>query len=97
MIGASKVSYVVAAITYPETADGLPRESGFLVYLKSSLPDRLPADIENYRWTAPGFPHQSTGDQWFDETQFEAYRKLGVLIGTDALQQLPGRIPPIGW
>lgn len=97
VIGPSKVSYVVASITYPETADGLPRESGFLVYLKSSLPDRLPADIENYRWTAPGFPHQSTGDQWFDETQFEAYRKLGVLIGTAALQQLPDKVPPIGW
>ena len=23
------------------------------------------------------FPHQSTGDQWFSESQFESYRALG--------------------
>jgi len=24
-----------------------------------------------------GFPHESTGDQFFDEAQWESYRKLG--------------------
>ncbi len=26
------------------------------------------------------FPHESTGDQWFSEAQFESYRKLGSHI-----------------
>lgn len=40
-----------------------------------------PADLLNYKLTHPGFPHQSTADQWFDESQFESYRKLGHHIG----------------
>ena len=24
------------------------------------------------------FPHESTGDQWFSESQFESYRMLGL-------------------
>ena len=36
-----------------------------------------PAYVTDYRRTNPDFPHQSTGDQFFDEAQFEAYRMLG--------------------
>ena len=34
----------------------------------------------------PSFPQQSTLDQWFDEAQFESYRKLGYLIGRQLLK-----------
>jgi hypothetical protein len=83
VIGASKVSHLIAEITYPPDPSGTVQatETGWLVYVKSSLPAKLPADVETYRWTQPGFPHQSTADQWFDETQFEAYRRLGLEIG----------------
>ena len=83
VIGTSKISHLIAEITYPPdpSATVLATETGWLVYVKSSLPPKLPADVENYRWTRPGFPHQSTADQWFDETQFEAYRRLGLEIG----------------
>jgi hypothetical protein len=27
------------------------------------------------------FPHETTADQWFDESQWESYRKLGEDIG----------------
>ncbi len=39
-----------------------------------------PADIARYAFQFPEFPHQSTADQWFDETQFESYRLLGEHI-----------------
>ncbi len=97
VIGYSKVSYVVAPIAYPATSDGLKQESGVLVYVKSSLPAALPADIENYRRTNPGFPHQSTGDQWFDESQFEAYRRLGLEIGRTVARELAAKSPSTGW
>ena len=29
----------------------------------------------------PSFPQQTTGDQFFDEAQFEAYRQLGEALG----------------
>jgi len=31
------------------------------------------------------FPHQSTGDQWFDESQFESYRALGYHIAKSSM------------
>src|SRR4029077_19028647 len=35
------------------------------------------------------FPHQSTSDQFFTETQFESYRHLGMHIANTALQSVP--------
>ena len=42
-----------------------------------------PKDIYNYAVTNPTFPHQSTGDQWFSESQFESYRQLGYFSLTE--------------
>ena len=51
---------------------------GTLVYIKSSLTGDEPADVLEYAARCPDFPHQSTGDQWFNESQFESYRRLGL-------------------
>jgi len=53
------------------------RPSGILVYLKASLTGNESVDVQRYAAKNPDFPHQSTGDQWFDESQFESYRALG--------------------
>ena len=53
---------------------------GILVYIKSSLTGDEPTDVLRYAAANPEFPHQSTGDQWFDESQFESYRVLGFHI-----------------
>ncbi len=50
---------------------------GTLIYLKASLTGDESTDILNYGSREATFPHQSTADQWFDESQFESYRKLG--------------------
>ena len=34
----------------------------------------------------------NTGDQWFDETQFESYRKLGETIAKLALKEKEGTL-----
>ena len=55
-----------------------PREvAGTLLYIKSSLTGDEPADILRYAAEHPSFPHESTNDQFFDESQFESYRGLG--------------------
>ena len=36
-----------------------------------------PVDVQQYRDSHAAFPHESTGDQFFAEDQFESYRKLG--------------------
>ncbi len=53
---------------------------GTLLYVKPALTGTEPADVLNYAARETGFPHQSTADQWFDETRFESYRKLGQHI-----------------
>ncbi|MGY0194256.1 patatin-like phospholipase family protein [Leptothrix sp. BB-4] len=57
---------------------------GTLVYIKPVLTGEEPLDVLHYARThdKPGkaFPHQSTADQFFDEAQFESYRRLGEWI-----------------
>lgn len=69
-------------------------EKGTLYYVKSSVtrPDlgvNLPEHVENYDRMEPDFPHQSTGDQFFDPEQFEAYRALGEYVGGQLVRALP--------
>ncbi len=60
-------------------------EVGHLLYFKPSYfttqpkgwTTELSADILAYANLHPDFPHESTGDQWFSESQFESYRRLG--------------------
>lgn len=74
----SKWHCAVGTIRY-DTADP-EGENGILIYIKSSLTGDETADILRYRDANPEFPHQSTADQWFDETQFESYRRLGLHV-----------------
>ena len=38
------------------------------------------AYIAHYKAKNPAFPHETTADQFFDETQFECYRALGYIV-----------------
>ena len=44
------------------------------------------AYIAHYKAQHPSFPHESTGDQFFDEAQFECYRALGYSVAMTTLQ-----------
>jgi len=44
-----------------------------------TLPD-VPGDVQNYKLQHEDFPHDSTAEQWFTESQFESYRCLGVRV-----------------
>ena len=41
---------------------------------------RAAADVLEYHRAHPNFPHEPTSDQFFDEAQWESYRKLGEHI-----------------
>ncbi|HYL05646.1 MAG TPA: hypothetical protein VE075_06380, partial [Thermoanaerobaculia bacterium] len=68
----------VAEIRYGDAdANGA---TGTLIYVKPSICEQLrptPFDVANYARFSRDFPHESTADQWFSETQFESYRGLG--------------------
>jgi hypothetical protein len=63
----------IADIDYPEQ-DTKP---GLLVYIKPGYHGDEPADIRSYANLHPEFPHESTAEQWFTESQMESYRALG--------------------
>lgn len=50
---------------------------GYLVYIKSSLTGDENDYIRDYARRNDSFPHETTGDQFFSEEQFEVYRALG--------------------
>ncbi len=74
--GHSRAHAALAKITYPCGPDEQPAHS-YLLVLKPALMGDEPMDIRYYHATHADFPHESTADQFFDEAQWEAYRKLG--------------------
>ena len=57
--------------------DGGEAPLGTLLYIKASLGENLSVDVFNYAKSSKDFSHEPTSDQWFSESQFESYRRLG--------------------
>jgi hypothetical protein len=66
----------VATIGYSALGDGTP--DGWLIYVKPMCLGTETPDVANYHATCATFPHESTGNQWFNESQTESYRMLGL-------------------
>jgi hypothetical protein len=71
----SQAHAALATVTYRD------HSVGRIVYVKASLTGREPADVLQYHAEHPDFPHETTSDQFFDEAQWESYRRLGEYIG----------------
>ena len=78
-------AYALGSIRYPERPDA----PGQLLYIKPSYFDPMPMDVRAYAEVHASFPHETTADQWFSESQFESYRKLGEYLTA----QLGGEVP----
>jgi hypothetical protein len=72
------VRYAIGRIEYP---GGVPQ--GWLLYVKPTYQGAESLDVRNYATQHPDFPHESTVDQWFSESQLESYRALGAFIMED--------------
>lgn len=70
--GFSKTSFVRGIIRYDDGA------TGTLLLFKPTLMGNEPVDILNYRTRNANFPAETTGDQFYDEAQWESYRRLGL-------------------
>ncbi|MCW3474228.1 patatin-like phospholipase family protein [Limobrevibacterium gyesilva] len=82
--GNEMLGFALGTIQYPENASGL------LLYVKPCWLPNLPADVRAYGALNPEFPHESTLDQWFTESQFESYRRLGEF----QMEQILERVTP---
>jgi hypothetical protein len=70
----------------PETdkvATAIPASEIWILYIKPTLTRQESPDILRYQLDHPDFPHQSTADQFFDEAQWESYRKLGEITADE--------------
>ena len=81
----SALGFAIATIRYPEIVDGDCK----LVYVKPSLMLDVPTDVRAYGNLHAAFPHKSTLDQFFTESQFESYRALGQF----QMEKLIGDMP----
>jgi hypothetical protein len=86
----SRAHCVVATLHYEAVDPDAP--TGLLLYLKASLTGDESADVLSYRSAHGEFPHESTADQFFSESQFESYRALGHHAALAALGDLT---PPL--
>lgn len=82
--GRSLCHCAVGCIRYSEADTG--QADGILIYIKASLTGDEPRDVSTYASAHASFPHETTADQWFDETQFESYRALGEHIMQKVLE-----------
>ena len=67
---------------------------GTILYIKPALHRTEAAGIISYAEAHPDFPHETTSDQWFTESQFESHRSLGFEITERILSTkitLPGQ------
>jgi hypothetical protein len=70
----------LGTIRYPAKPGGArdaEENKGWIVYLKPALDGTEPMGVRSYAEAHKTFPHESTADQWFSESQLESYRALG--------------------
>lgn len=76
LLRAQQTRFAVATIRYSALDE--KRKDGWLLYVKPMMRGNESPDVAAYKAANPAFPHQSTADQWFDESQTESYRMLGL-------------------
>jgi hypothetical protein len=72
----------------PYSREDKNSRTGSIIYFKPSLINNATADVKQYGIENGLFPQQSTAHQWFDEAQFESYRRLGQSYAKEAFENL---------
>ncbi|MCH8622810.1 patatin-like phospholipase family protein [Undibacterium sp. TS12] len=72
-------------------------ENGQIIYIKPTVCHQQtePVDILDYKQRNPSFPQETTVDQFFGESQFESYRRLGLHIGTNCISAFGNTLPDV--
>lgn len=76
---------ITGTLAYPELGPDLPASTGILVIGRAALEDSTPWDVRRHAASHPSLPQDATGDQWFDDTKFDAYTALGRHVGKEAI------------
>jgi len=85
----SKTQVTTGSISYPE-AGPYQEATGELVFAQADLTPDVPYQLLDFPQIDPGFPNDSTGDQFFNAGQFDSYLTLGYFIAQKATPLSPG-------
>jgi hypothetical protein len=91
--GRARQPMVAGDIRYPGLKPGEEGDVGVLLYLKPTLTGNEPPDVAQYAERNERFPHETTVDQFYDEAQWESYRRLGCHAVREALRPVAGYLP----
>jgi hypothetical protein len=87
--GAPVPYYALGRVRYSCVDGTSPDDDGWLLYVKASLNGSEPLDVLNYAKGHSEFPHESTANQFYSESQFESYRALGSHAVDSILAPVP--------
>ena len=77
----SKAHAAMARVIYGDPDGSGEVQRSWLVYVKATLMGDEPEDVCHYHRGHVDFPQETTLDQFFDEAQWESYRRLGQHVG----------------
>jgi len=81
--------FALARIRYDAVDEGAP--DGYLVYAKPLMCGNEAPDVASYYADHPDFPHESTADQFFNESRTESYRALGAQTIAEICREWDGK------
>ncbi|MFL5043759.1 MAG: hypothetical protein ACJ8EA_02840, partial [Xanthobacteraceae bacterium] len=88
--------YAIGVIDYQTAPERNPNaENGYILYIKPGYHGSESAGIVAYATANAAFPHETTGDQFFSESQFESYRTLGFEIMDGVLRDATKNVAKI--
>jgi hypothetical protein len=88
-VAVSNVHATIAEVTFHDHGSGA--DTTRILFIKPTLCPGLPRDVVHYKATHDPFPQETTVDQYFDEAQWESYRKLGQHIGDQLFADSDGQ------
>jgi len=83
----------IGEIDYPCVDSGA--KPGRILYIKACMKGTEPIDVLHYASLDPKFPQQGTEELWFDESQFESYRRLGAYIVEQIVGEPEASVEPV--
>jgi hypothetical protein len=80
--GGFRGAHALLAYVYYDDPQREGAPGSLILVLKPTLDGDEPLDVRNYAQSKCDFPQESTVDQYFDEAQWESYRRLGEHIAS---------------
>jgi hypothetical protein len=99
-MGYCRSPFVIGRIHYLDRRSNARERSieaeneGIIVYIKSAVIRENSAFVRDFDRQNAAFPHEPTTNQWFSESEFEAYRLLGIESARKMLDAMTSGPPP---